>query len=65
MGAARVEAACDVKSASTELCDYDYVVIKDASDYKPSLKKAEAVCVSFQWVKECLIAGKLLPLPVW
>jgi hypothetical protein len=63
MGAERVEAAYDVKSASRELSEY--VVIKDASDYKPFLKKADTACVSFQWVKECLIAGKLLPLPAW
>lgn len=65
MGAARVEAATDVKSASQALAKFDYVVIKDASDLKPFLKEDDVTCVSFQWVKECLIAGQLLSLPEW
>jgi len=65
MGASRVEAIGDVGSASKALNEFDYVVIKDETELKPYLEEEDVTCVSFQWVKECLIAGRLLPLPEW
>lgn len=61
MGAARVEAIPDLKYASTELSKFDYVVVKECADV--DRVSAHANCVHFGWVKDCLIAGRLLPLP--
>lgn len=63
MGAARVEAVYDLKSASSKPAAFDYVVIKDASDFIKELRGS--VTVHLPWVKDCLIAGRLLPLPEW
>ncbi|KAH8116815.1 hypothetical protein DFH11DRAFT_1852350 [Phellopilus nigrolimitatus] len=63
MGAARVEAVADVKHASKkDLTQYDYVVVKEAL---PSPLVQDATYVDVTWIKECLIAGRLLPLPEW
>jgi len=58
MGAKRVEAAADLRNASQkDLGKYDYIVVKDLPRH--ALKNAQYVDV--QWVKECLIAGRLFP----
>ncbi|KAI0748118.1 hypothetical protein C8Q80DRAFT_717960 [Daedaleopsis nitida] len=60
MGAATVEAVADFKHASRGLDDYDYVVVPDSDfDRFPDLD----VCVDVNWVKNCLISGRLLALP--
>jgi hypothetical protein len=64
MGASRVEAVTDLKAASGSLSAFDYVVIKDSHDFVPALKSG-VMCVHLPWVKDCLIAGRLLPLPEW
>ncbi|KAA1471085.1 hypothetical protein DENSPDRAFT_775740 [Dentipellis sp. KUC8613] len=61
MGAERVEVVPETKSASYDLKKYDYVIVKDESSsvYK---NPGNGCCVSMQWVKDCLIASRLLPL---
>ena len=60
MGADRVEAAADVKP--NDLSAFDLVVLKDDEGAKRrKLKGAKCVCIN--WVKECLITSRLLPLP--
>lgn len=59
MGATEVEAVASVKNASRkDLTAYDYVVIKD-----PSLKSVDtnANFVHVDWIKQCLISGRLIP----
>lgn len=61
MGASYVEAvACD-KDASKKLHEFDYVVVKDALEIKTT-GEGRGNCVPFPWVKECLVAGRFLPL---
>lgn len=60
MGASRVEAVAKLEHASRPLSKYDYVVVKDASNMDdPHLEGAN--CVHFGWVKDWLIAGRMLP----
>jgi hypothetical protein len=56
MGAEKVEAVSDSSRASQPLDDYSYVVSRDGTGCRNS--------VSWAWVKDCLIANRLLPLPV-
>jgi hypothetical protein len=66
MGADRVEAVVDVNLASKDMSAYDFVVLKDSSEFKRYLSDSSGVnCVSFQWVKECLIAGQAVPYLEW
>ncbi|KAI0374885.1 hypothetical protein BV20DRAFT_961101 [Pilatotrama ljubarskyi] len=60
MGAKTVEAVTDEKYASRSLDEYDYVVLRD--DYEKRLLDVDH-CVSVSWVKDCLISGRLLPVP--
>ncbi|TFY72687.1 hypothetical protein EVG20_g355 [Dentipellis fragilis] len=62
MGAERVEVVPETKSASYDLGKYDYIIVKDESSsvYK---NPGDGCCVTMQWVKDCLIASRLLPLP--
>ena len=60
MGAARVEAVPDMKFASKTA--FDYIIVKDLSDC-PKKAKGSIPYVPFPWVKDCLIAGRILPLP--
>ncbi|KAJ8586088.1 hypothetical protein M405DRAFT_853446 [Rhizopogon salebrosus TDB-379] len=63
MGASRVEAVTEVKFASKDLSAYDYVVIKDYSERPKDLPEDDNVTVvHVPWVKDCLIAGRLLPV---
>ena len=50
MGAARVEAALDIKAASSKPSAFDYVVTNQNVDAKT---------VTVEWVKDCLISRKL------
>lgn len=60
MGATRVEAVADIKHASNrDPTHYDYVVVKELPD-KPL---RDVAYVDVTWIKECLIAGRPLPLP--
>ncbi|KAL4253141.1 hypothetical protein ABKN59_004146 [Abortiporus biennis] len=61
MGASYVEAVGDPKFASKLLKKFDYVVVKEESDVDRYASN-EVNCVHFGWVKDCLIAGRLLPL---
>ncbi|KAL6300126.1 hypothetical protein BKA93DRAFT_741041 [Sparassis latifolia] len=65
MGASYVEAVPDVLYASSkDLKVYNYVVVKDAGDAANLLTTAGDVnCVHLPWVKDCLIAGRLLRRP--
>ncbi|PCH37988.1 hypothetical protein WOLCODRAFT_135978 [Wolfiporia cocos MD-104 SS10] len=60
MGAASVEAVPDVKYAARadDLRTYDYVVIKDSSE---RTRAPGAKTVLWDWLKDCLIAGRILP----
>ena len=62
MGATQVEAAADDSFASKRLSDYDYVVLKDTSEFERYESQSDATLVTYQWVKECLIARQLVPL---
>ncbi|KAI0831299.1 hypothetical protein BC628DRAFT_1353138 [Trametes gibbosa] len=61
MGAATVEAVVDEKHASRLLHEYNYIVFRDEHDTArlPDVER----CVDVNWVKDCLISGRLLPLP--
>lgn len=59
MGAARVEAVPELKySSDPELKDFQYVVVKDLHE-RPSVGGEKYV--SMEWVKDCLIAGRVFP----
>ena len=60
MGAATVESVSDVKYASRDPKQYDYVVVPDQNLSRFSKYKN---AVDVNWVKDCLISGRLLPLP--
>ncbi|KAG2157211.1 hypothetical protein DEU56DRAFT_722795 [Suillus clintonianus] len=62
MGASRVEAATEVKFASKDLPSYDYVIVKEATDF-PKNPQDGVTLVHVPWVKDCLISGRLLSLP--
>ncbi|CAL1704626.1 unnamed protein product [Somion occarium] len=59
MGASRVEAVPDGKYASQSLKQFDYVIVKEEGEVAP-LRLKGVPCVHFGWVKECLVAGRLL-----
>lgn len=63
MGADAVEAVTEPRYATRKLSEYDYVVIRDANRYGPEF--SNCVTVHWSWVKECLIASRLIPLPSW
>lgn len=63
MGARRVEAISELKYASAPVTEFDFVVIKEAHRYDPALDNGYTV--HWPWVKDCLIASRQLPLPVW
>lgn len=59
MGAARVEAVPELKYASNpDLKDFQYVVVKELHE-RPSVGGEKYV--SMEWVKDCLIAGRMFP----
>lgn len=62
MGASRVEAVTEVKFASKDLPVYDYVIVKEATDF-PEDPQDDVTFVHVPWVKDCLISGRLLTLP--
>lgn len=61
MGAATVESVAELKHASQDPTDYDYIVVPDQALGKFSQHEH---AVDVKWVKDCLISGRLLPLPV-
>jgi hypothetical protein len=63
MGARRVEAVSELRYASAPISEFDLIVIKEAHHYDPALDNG--CTVHWSWVKECLIASRQLPLPVW
>lgn len=66
MGADQVEAVCDLKDAQHEINDYDFVLVKDLEEVKKFngvVKGERPPCVHIPWVKECLVAGRLLDVP--
>lgn len=63
MGAEYVEAVTDIQHATSGVSAYDFVIIREASHYSPEL--SDATTVHWNWVKDCLIASRYLPLPVW
>ncbi|KIM87177.1 hypothetical protein PILCRDRAFT_815647 [Piloderma croceum F 1598] len=66
MGAKRVEAASEIKYASDQsLKSFDYVVVKDADEVVHGLSDGNVTFVHVPWVKDCLIAGRLLEAPKW
>jgi hypothetical protein len=64
MGASRVEAVVEAKyAAAPDFALYDYIVVKDEQDVLDEDELPEGVhCVHFGWVKDCLIAGRVLPI---
>lgn len=63
MGAEVVEAITEPRHASQALCNFDYLVIREPTQYSP--KFADCTVVHWAWVKDCLIASRYLPLPTW
>jgi len=66
MGADQVEAVCELKHASHKITEYDLVLVKDEEEVEKfnAVGKGERPpCVDIPWVKECLVAGKLLDIP--
>ena len=66
MGADHVEAVYDMKHASQKMIQYDYVLVKDLEEVKKfntAGKGDRPPCFHIPWVKECLVAGKLLDIP--
>lgn len=61
MGASRVEAVAEAKQASKALSRFDYIVVKAESDVK-RVKAKGVTCVHFGWVRDCLIASRILPI---
>lgn len=60
MGASRVEAVADVRNASEkDLSNYDYVIMKGEL---PRTRLPRVRYVNVTWIKECLVAGRLLPI---
>jgi hypothetical protein len=59
MGAARVEAVPELKySSNPNLKDFQFVVVKDLHERPPV---GGEKYVSMEWVKDCLIAGRMFP----
>jgi hypothetical protein len=66
MGAKRVEAVSEIKNASDQsLKTFDYVVVKDENEVVYGLPNDSVTLVHLPWVKDCLIAGRLLDVPTW
>ncbi|KAI0780946.1 hypothetical protein BD413DRAFT_463455, partial [Trametes elegans] len=61
MGAGAVEAVTDEKHASLGVSEYDLIVVREQAD-RVRLAHLER-CVDVNWVKDCLISGRLLPIP--
>ncbi|KAI0054163.1 hypothetical protein FA95DRAFT_43641 [Auriscalpium vulgare] len=60
MGADRVEAVPELRYASPKV-EFDYVIWPKLDE--DEMDEMEESWVSFPWVKDCLVAGRLLPLP--
>lgn len=76
MGAERVETTTNLSSlSSSRLASYTYVLFRDAKQTKTksdskvfsSLLAASSgpKAVDFEWVKQCLIAGRRLEAKMW
>ncbi|KAG6866984.1 hypothetical protein C0991_003900 [Blastosporella zonata] len=65
MGADRVEAVSEVTYASAPLPEFDFVVIKKPEHYSPSSGMVPDKTVLWTWVKDCLIASRLLRHKEW
>ncbi|KAG6917953.1 hypothetical protein DXG01_017137 [Tephrocybe rancida] len=65
MGADRVEAVSDAAYSSAPLHEFDLVVVKKAEHYSPNMGMVEGKTVYWNWVKDCLIASRLLPQSRW
>ncbi|KAF9484732.1 hypothetical protein BDN70DRAFT_872278 [Pholiota conissans] len=63
MGAEIVEAVTEARYASKSLADYDYLVIKEPEQYLREY--SQCTTVHWPYVKQCLLASRHLPLPVW
>lgn len=63
MGAEVVEAVTELRYTAKALANYDYVVIREPCQYVREF--AQCTTVHWAWVKDCLIASRLLALPVW
>lgn len=66
MGADHVEAVYDEKHAAYKTTEYDLVLVRDVEavrKFNSTGKGDRPPCVHIPWVKECLIAGKLLDIP--
>lgn len=65
MGANSVEAVASAEHASQkDLSMYDFVVVKD-SPPSTLVENKQVVWVDVAWIKDCLITGRHLPLPVF
>jgi hypothetical protein len=60
MGASRVEVASEERYSSGQLDEYDYLVVKEGEE---RIQGEGITCVDVDWVKKCLIAGRLLDIP--
>ncbi|KAF8643815.1 hypothetical protein AX16_008833 [Volvariella volvacea WC 439] len=65
MGAHRVKAVKTLQQTQHEVETYDYLIIRERDHYTPNLSELGPTVVDWQWVKDCLIASRLLPPPTW
>jgi len=63
MGANRVEFAMAWKSASKEKLKCDYIIFGLDAPLEVTEKAPDCKVVTWKWVKQCLITGRMLPLP--
>ncbi|KAF5330425.1 hypothetical protein D9619_005443 [Psilocybe cf. subviscida] len=63
MGAEMVETVATPAYASKDLEEYDYIVVRDNCSKHPDFADYLKV-VEWTWVKECLIASRILPIPI-
>ena len=64
MGAERVEAVSEISCVSDQSFEtFDFVLVKDLNEFVHDLPNDVVMVVHLPWVKECLIAGRLLDTP--
>jgi hypothetical protein len=62
-GAARIEVTRSLDDVSTDLRNFDYVVVgTNDKALARSLRRSGANCTRVPWLKECLITGSLQPI---
>lgn len=61
MGAEHLEAVVELRQATRKAINYDLIIVKDPSLRMPAF--SGCTVVTWEWVKECLSASRLLVVP--